>query len=273
MSTGTPSSHNLSINTSAASSSAPLIPFPTPPGNAAPGNSNPENPGNSANPGNPANPAYPGQHGEVAVDLALAMRAREGDVAALGRILEQYQHRLYNLCLRMVGNRDDAAEVAQDAMLKIVQHISDYNGQSAIYTWMARIAINLCISHLRKRRLRHTASLDADGHPGQDDQTTPLRQQIQQTGEPSPQQSVQQREMIAHLRLAMDRLDDDFRAVLTLRDLQEMDCASIAQVLSVPVGTVKSRLFRARLALRHQMLKLSPPAGRTTGQDEGDVGG
>jgi RNA polymerase sigma-70 factor, ECF subfamily len=197
----------------------------------------------------------------VANEPQLLSRIMRGDRGALGELLVHYQHRLYNVCLRMVGNRDDAAEVAQDTLLKVVEHIRDYNGQCAISTWMIRIAMNLSISHLRKRRLRRTASLEGTTGPAGgngEDQGTALREQIANPREPGPHQSVQQREMIGHLHQSLTRLDDDFRAVLVLRDIDELDYQEIADVLGVPVGTVKSRLFRARLALREEMFRVYP---------------
>ncbi len=197
-------------------------------------------------------------------EAQLVDAVQHGDSGALGQLLETHQHRIYNVCLRMVSNRDDAAEVAQDAMLKIIEHIGDFKGQSAISTWMIRIAMNLSLSHLRKRRVRKTVSLDADngrfgGDPGGDgDQSTALRHRMADQREPGPEQRVQQDEMIGLLHLALGRLDDDFRAVLVLRDIEQLNYHRIAEVLAIPAGTVKSRLFRARLALREQMMKLCP---------------
>ena len=194
-------------------------------------------------------------------EAQLVTAVRRGDHAALGRLLELHQHRLYNVCLRMVGHRDDAAELTQDAMLKIIEHIGDFKGHSALGTWMIRIAMNLSLSHLRKRKLRRTTSLDADNGryvPAGDGgtQAAPLRDRLAGSREPDPSQHVQQREMVARLHQALGRLDDDFRAVLVLRDIDQMDYRQIAEVLGVAVGTVKSRLFRARLALRQQMNEL-----------------
>ncbi|MCE9591225.1 MAG: sigma-70 family RNA polymerase sigma factor [Planctomycetes bacterium] len=186
---------------------------------------------------------------------------RRGDMAALGELLEIHQTRVFNCCFRMVGNRDDASELTQDAMLKAIEHIHGFNGQSRFSTWITRIAMNLSISHLRKRKLRKAASLDATygGNGTPDDQGTSLRQKIPDTREPAADWSVQQKELMAHLHTALSRVEDDFRAVLVLRDIEEMDYDQIADVLAIPSGTVKSRLFRARLALRHEMLALSPP--------------
>jgi RNA polymerase sigma-70 factor (ECF subfamily) len=188
----------------------------------------------------------------------------EGDQHALGQLLEMMQPRLYNVCLRMVSNRDDAAEVTQEAMLKIIEHVQDFKGQSRISTWMIRIAMNLSISHLRKRQVRQAGSLEqptGNHHSSYGgDQSTTLRLQIQDDREPEPSQSVQQKEMLALLQTAVGQLPEEFRSVIVLRDIEEMDYQQMADVLAAPVGTVKSRLFRARLALRQQMLALSPPS-------------
>lgn len=200
----------------------------------------------------------------------LLERVRRGDRAAMGTLLQEHQGRLYNVLLRMVSNRDDAAELTQDVLLKIVQHIDDYRGQAELTTWMTRIAMNEAISHLRKRKLRQTISLD--GHPGgrasgggggasgggwgDDDQATALRRGLADDREPGPAECVENKEGLQRLRQAIAELDEEHRAVLVLRDIDEMDYAQIAGVLGVPVGTVKSRLFRARLALREKMVQL-----------------
>jgi len=190
----------------------------------------------------------------------LVEKARRGDHGALGRLLQNHQLRLFNVVLRMVGQRDDAAEVTQDVMVKVVEHIGDFRGQSDISTWMIRIAMNLSFSWLRKQRLRRTSSLDTPksnaGGQFREDQLTPLRQQLADAREPQPHLRVQQTEMLERLHDCMNRLQDDLRAVLVLRDIDQMAYDRIADVLAIRVGTVKSRLFRARLALRHEMTQL-----------------
>lgn len=190
-----------------------------------------------------------------AAEHELLARIRRGDQAALGQLLQRHQKRLYNVCLRMVGNRDDAAELTQDTLLKVVEHIGGFRASSKLTTWMIRIAMNQSISHLRRRRLRHTASLDGPAANGRapDDQTTALRDRLADTREPGPEQRVQMHELGAQIQSAMGLLDPEFRAVLVLRDVDQMDYQQIAEVLELPVGTVKSRLFRARLAMREQL--------------------
>lgn len=194
----------------------------------------------------------------------LVNQAQNGNQSALSELLQGHQKRLFNTTLRMVGNYDDAAEVTQETMLKIIEHIGDFNGQASISTWMTRIAMNLSFSHLRKRRVRQAVSLDTAGSANRSglggDQLTPLREQIANQREPEPQLRVQKDEMVAQLQSAMNALQDDLRAVLVLRDIDELDYQQIAEVLDIPVGTVKSRLFRARLALREEMVKRSSPS-------------
>ncbi len=216
-------------------------------------------------------------------EAKLVERVQHGDHAVLGELLQSHQQRLFNVCLRMVGNRDDAAEITQDAMLKVVEHIGDYNGACVLSTWMIRICMNLSISHLRKRRLRQAASLDQElgsngsgghrgaqsgGHAGAHsggDQLSPLRDQLSDPREPGPEQCVQQREVLSYLHQALAGLDEEFRAALVLRDIDQMDYQEIAEVLSLPIGTVKSRIFRARLALRAQVQKIAPSLARPQG--------
>ncbi len=197
----------------------------------------------------------------------LIEQVRRGDRGALGELLGAYHRKVYHLCLRMVSNPSDAADLTQEVLLKAIQHVDSFHERSRFGTWLYRIAMNLSISHLRKRKVRQAASLDAcvagaaDGqaaNPG--DQATTLKSLIADDSEPSPDQSVETSEQVARVLAGVDRLDESLRAVILLRDLQEMDYAQIAEVLSVPIGTVKSRLFRARLALRQEMAAMGGPS-------------
>ncbi len=171
------------------------------------------------------------------VELQLLEAHRGGDPEALGRLLAAYQHRIYAVCWRMVHNEQDARELSQDALVKVLQGVESYDGRSRLSTWVVRVTINCCLSHLRRQRLRRHGGLEGSAEP-----TTPV--------ELAPSDRVQQSEMRTALRQALLSLDPDSRAVLVLRDLQELEYDRIAEVLEVPIGTVKSRLFRARLALR-----------------------
>ncbi len=186
-------------------------------------------------------------------------RARRGDQEAMGRLLEAYRDHLFNTCLRMLRHHEDAADVCQDAMVRIIEHLPRFRGDSDLSTWMIRIAMNQCLSHLRRQRVpgRRAASLDG-AHAGREragDEGSPWSASLPDGREPSPSARVEQQERRALLERALAALDEDFRAVLILRDLQEMDYRQIARVLEVKEGTVKSRLFRARLALRQELMR------------------
>ncbi|MEM1212784.1 MAG: sigma-70 family RNA polymerase sigma factor [Planctomycetota bacterium] len=206
--------------------------------------------------------------GSSVTDPVLA-RAIAGDRHALGVLLSQHQSRLYNTVLRMVSNRDDAAEVTQDVMLKIVQHIGGFRQDAKLTTWMTRIAMNQAISHLRKRRTRDTVSLESSGRPSvaADDQAASLRAALTDHREPTAEHRVETRDEAECLQAAIDRLDDDFRAVLVLRDVQQLDYAEIAEALELKIGTVKSRLFRARLAVREQLHGKQTPSSESSPAD------
>jgi len=178
--------------------------------------------------------------------------AQAGDRKALGQLLQTYQKRIYHLCLRMLSNPDDAADVTQDVLVRAIQHIGGFRQGSKFSTWLYRIAMNTSISHLRRSRVRSALSLEST-YSGADDGAQPLKAKMESNREPGPDESVETEEQVQQLLRAMDALDLQLRSVILLRDLEEMDYQQIADVLNIPLGTVKSRLFRARLALRQLM--------------------
>ncbi|MBI1368852.1 MAG: sigma-70 family RNA polymerase sigma factor [Planctomycetes bacterium] len=179
----------------------------------------------------------------------LVDQVQRGDRGALGELLGAYHKRVYHVILRMVSNTEDAADLTQEVLLRAIKHADHFKGEAKFSTWLLRIAMNLAISHLRRSRVRQAVSLEHEIAGGAD-QATPLKNLISQQREQTPAHGVETQEQLAHLAQALDQLDPSLRSVILLRDLQGMDYQQIAEVLSVPLGTVKSRLFRARLALR-----------------------
>lgn len=177
---------------------------------------------------------------------------------AWNELLTAHSDRLFAVCVRMVRDHDTARDLTQDALVRIVQHIESYDGRARLSTWMIRITMNVCLSHMRKQRLRRHASLDAPlGHDPSNPAATGAST-IEQTAEPSAHNRVEYAEKRRVLLAAMEALEPDHKAVLTLRDVRGLDYREIADVLDVPVGTVKSRLFRARSALRDAIEAISP---------------
>jgi RNA polymerase sigma-70 factor (ECF subfamily) len=182
-------------------------------------------------------------------DAALVERTRGGDMQAYGLLVAKYQDRIVNLAYRMCGRREDAEELAQEAFLKALQKISQFRGHSRFYTWLFRIAANLVISHRRRSgRIRFSSLAAADGL--EVTQAAGLRRAGQT---PSPDGAAMQAERRLLVAQALEELDDEMKLVVILRDIEDMDYAHISEVLSVPAGTVKSRLHRARAALREKL--------------------
>jgi RNA polymerase sigma-70 factor (ECF subfamily) len=164
-----------------------------------------------------------------------------GRTSAFGELVRRYQDRLFNAVLRVVDNADDAADVVQDAFLNAYQSLNSFKGDSEFFTWLYRIAFNAAISLRRKRK----AVLSFDG--GDERAAT-------EPADPSeftrPGVALERSEEDAQLLAAMARLSPEHRAVLVLKDLEGQKYEDIAEVLDVPIGTIRSRLHRARLELR-----------------------
>jgi RNA polymerase sigma-70 factor, ECF subfamily len=207
----------------------------------------------------------------VSADLAVASeqelfrRAKDGDRSAFGQIVRLHQDRLYNGLLRVVGDREEAMDLTQETFTRALVKLESFRGESQPYTWLFRIGLNLAISQLRKVQRHRTFSLDSpppgmaglNGHPGGtvEDQASSLKARIaaDEQQAPSPPQQVEQRERAQQVLAALGRIDVEYRAVLIMRDVEGFDYQQMADVLELPLGTLKSRLFRARVALRDEL--------------------
>ena len=208
------------------------------------------------------NEADPQPTASVAVDPAagraidLLRRARDGDRGAYGQLVVLYQDRLFNAVLRLVGDRDEAAELTQEAFSKGLVALANFRGESGPYTWLFRIAVNLSISRLRKVHRHRVFSLDApstgNGQRSQD-QASALVDRMKADAAGSPSAALETRERAEQVVAALGRIDPEYRAVLVMRDVEGFDYQQMADVLGLPLGTLKSRLFRARIALRDEL--------------------
>ena len=195
-------------------------------------------------------------------DVALLQKAQAGDRGAYGQIVLLYQDRLYNAVLRLVGDREEARELTQEAFMRGLQKIDSFRGEASPYTWLFRIAVNLAISHLRKVHRFRVFSLDRPSGPGaggngryaSDDQASSLVDRIARDGaEMPPPDRMESHERDEAVLSALGRLDAEYRAVLVMRDIEGFDYQQMADILGLPLGTLKSRLFRARMALRDEL--------------------
>lgn len=173
-------------------------------------------------------------------DALLLRRAQNGDAQAFEELMTPHERRLYALCLRMSGNREDALDCAQEAMLRVWRALGSYRGQASFTTWIYRIAANTCLDALRKKRTRPSVSLDALADDGFMPQDT--------TGDPVTRaETAARREALAS---GISALPPDMRAALVLRDVQGFSYEEVAAILDTPLGTVKSRINRSREKLR-----------------------
>jgi RNA polymerase sigma-70 factor, ECF subfamily len=194
----------------------------------------------------------------AAREMDLLRKAQRGDRAAYGQMVLAFQDRLFNAVLRMVGNRDEARELTQEAFTKGLENIGGFRGDAGPYTWLFRIAMNLAISKLRKEKHRRTFSLDrpslgGNGRITHDDQASSLVNRMTRADIETPDASAQRRELQEQVLAALGRVDAEYRAILVMRDIEGFDYQQMADVLDLPLGTLKSRLFRARLSLREEL--------------------
>lgn len=211
-----------------------------------------------------------GQEAADAEELAIVDRIRSGDSRAWSELIVRYQDRLYAVCLRMVRDRELATDLTQDAFVKVIQGLHSYDGRAKLSTWMIRVTMNVCLSRLRSEKLRRHASLEAMAERprgGSEEGSGGLTaaDQFSQIREQSQDESVEFHEDRERVLRALSTLDPDQRAVLILCDCRGLPYEQIAEVLGVAVGTVKSRLFRARAALRDAVEAMG-----TRGDEEDD---
>ncbi len=180
---------------------------------------------------------------------SLVAACRSGDTEAFGILVNRYQDRLYSTILRLTGNRDDANELLQETFMRAYLKLGRFRGGSQFFTWIYRIAVNLTISH-RRRVL-------GKGH--QPHQTIELRfDPTDDSSQPLPLDLMEKEEVHALVQRALDALQSDHRTVLVLKEFDGLRYEEIAEILNIPIGTVRSRLYRARAELRLHLERLFP---------------
>lgn len=178
-------------------------------------------------------------------ESALIEQCRQGDVSAFDELVARHQTKVFNLCLWVLGDRDEAADAAQDAFVRAFRSLHKFRGESAFGTWLHRIAINVArdAANRRKRAPRPFSAFESEENPEFDPPSTGA----------SLQEDLVKRERRLAVRAALARLAEPHRMVLVLFDLEGHSYEEIAALLKVRMGTVKSRLSRARNALREEL--------------------
>ncbi len=175
-------------------------------------------------------------------DAQLIDETLAGHPAAFGQLVEKYQNRLYNTVVHVAGNAEDARDVVQDTFVQAFVKLDTFRRSSAFYTWLYRIAFNVAATH--RRRKRPTLSVE---HAREAGGLEPIDH------EEGPAETAERNERRRQVWQAIDRLGDEHRTVLVLREIDGCCYETIAEILELPVGTVRSRLHRARLQLREEL--------------------
>ena len=180
----------------------------------------------------------------------LVQRARQGDEASFAALVEQNQGRIYNLALRMTGSPEDAADLCQEAFLNAWRGLGKFQGESSFATWLYRLTTNVCIDFLRREKRRHELSMTVSLDDEAEDRQAQLPDERF-----SPHLEAERQERRDALRAGLAALSEEHRRVLILRELEGLSYGEIAALLGLEEGTVKSRIARARLALRNYLVK------------------
>lgn len=193
------------------------------------------------------------------LDELLVERAKRGDVAAFEQLISQYERKVYNLAFRLTGNREDANDVAQEAFIRAYSSIPEFRGDSSFATWLFRIVNNACLDELRKRKRQRVTSLDEklSIEDGEMDRQLAVANEAE-----GPEQALERVEVQRAVQESINALDEEYRVVVLMRDIEGYSYNEIAEQLGINLGTVKSRLNRARNALKEMFGNLELLAPR-----------
>lgn len=173
----------------------------------------------------------------AAQDAELLARVVEGDHEAFSEIMRNHEDRVFSVCLRIMGNRDQALDATQETFLTTFRKADQFKGKAALGTWIYRIAVNTCYDHLRKQKRR---------------KAEPIPEHLDPTDH-SAQDAVDSAALKPEIQRALEAIPPDFRTAVVLADIEGLGLPEVAEVLGVPVGTVKSRVFRGRRLLAREL--------------------
>lgn len=195
--------------------------------------------------------------GAPETDELLVRRFKDGSAEAFEVLVQRHGTRIYNLCLRILGDAEEAADASQDTFLAVLRKLGSFRGDAAFTTWLHRVAVNACYDSLRRKRRR------------------PMLQIATEEGGERPEPSLPEPDHAEGVVLSVDvaralaEVPEEFRVVLVLADVQDLPYDEIAAVLEIPVGTVKSRVFRGRAALGRALgVSRGEPSGASRASEE-----
>lgn len=179
------------------------------------------------------------------IDDITLTRARQGDADAFEQILYAYERLIYSIAYHMTGNAEDARDITQESALKIYRSLPSCHETKGLKPWICKITQNTCLDHLRKRKSRPVVSYDAMLEQGNAAE--------REDSDPTPEQRMMSKESQRKILLAINKLPPEQRLVITLRGIKNMSYEEIAEITDTSLGTVKSRISRARASLRREL--------------------
>ena len=182
-------------------------------------------------------------------EYLIVQQVLKGDVNAFEELVLEYEKKVYNVALRILGNSEDAADMTQEAFIKAFNSLSGFRGDSKFSVWLTRIVSNLCLDFLRSRSRRPTVSLSVEDDEGDD-----VQLDIADVSQ-SPELLLERSLTRESVRRGLKALPEDYREILLLREIQGLSYDEIAEALNIEVGTVKSRIFRGRKKLCDYLIK------------------
>ena len=184
------------------------------------------------------------------LDQSLVLRVQQGDKSAFDLLVLKYQHRIMHLVNRYVKDPSEAQDVAQDTFIKAYRALADFRGESAFYTWLYRIAINTAKNYLLSRSRRHFDNEIEVQDAEQVENAAQLKDMD------TPENLLMNEQIVKVIKEAIEKLPEEMRIAITLREFEGMSYEEIAEAMDCPIGTVRSRIFRAREAIDEKLLPL-----------------
>ncbi|MBQ9220197.1 MAG: RNA polymerase sigma factor RpoE [Succinivibrio sp.] len=184
-------------------------------------------------------------------DEAIVKRVQQGDVSAYNILVIKYQHKVAQIISKFVGNSADVNDVAQEAFIKAYKAINNFRGESSFYTWLYRIVVNAAKTYLESNSKRKN-HIDVDSEEFQS-----IDSQGVLTSRESPDKIIESQELQQVILSAMNELPEELRQAIMLREVEGMSYEDMADLLQIPIGTVRSRIFRARQFIEEKMSKFA----------------
>lgn len=182
-------------------------------------------------------------------ELEIILRVRAGDTDAFEALVLEHQNKVYSLALRMVGNEEDARDMAQEAFIRAFNSLASFRGESKFSVWLYRLTSNICIDFLRGRAKRRTVSLNWEDEDGDEGELEIPDERF------SPEARLERTELRESVRRGLDSLSPEYREILLLREINGLSYDEISRALNLEEGTVKSRIFRARKKLSEFLIR------------------